>query len=300
MSAHDGNLRRTVAELLDDSGQQDNEALEAALMSLGGLAHTPAPAPGPGLAALLSDVPDEVARHRRLGRGKSTIVGLAVIAGMGLGATGVAASTGGHAGTGSFSVQQLLGPWVTGPANPAPAPIPDPASVPVPAPAPAPQPGHVTAGEPGGPSGGDSTRQSASTPGSVPAPSPVPPAVADAGADSGAAVPAPAAAAAGAGSLGLPDAVQGNGPGAAGTEAREPAAPALPAPAAPPRAAPAASPPAAASPPGDSPKSAESPGTARKADGTHPRDQRRVKQKDSERLQAPAGKDKPGPGGPRG
>ena len=116
MSAHDGNLRRTVAELLDESGEADNEALAAALMSLGGLADAPVPAPGPALAALLPAGTDEVARRRRLGRGTSTIVGLAVIAGMGLGATGVAASTGGHAGTGSFAVQHLLGPWVTGPA----------------------------------------------------------------------------------------------------------------------------------------------------------------------------------------
>ncbi|MFJ6027698.1 hypothetical protein ACIQCN_09565 [Pseudarthrobacter sp. NPDC092424] len=138
MNPHAARVLDTVDQILLESGQQDATDLRAALLSMGTLAELPVPAPGPKLAAMLSGTPahttrreamareaaarqevarksarfrsDELARRRALRRNRSAVVGLTVMAGMGLGVTSVAASlpeaTDNHA-----SVQQLLENW---------------------------------------------------------------------------------------------------------------------------------------------------------------------------------------------
>lgn len=104
-------LLDTVDEMLLDAGQAQDTGLRAALLSLGSLASVPAPAPNAQLAALLGSRPDELSRRRRLRGHRPTIVSLAVVTGMGLGVTGVAASASGPAEKASVSVQQLLEDW---------------------------------------------------------------------------------------------------------------------------------------------------------------------------------------------
>lgn len=105
-------LMDTVDEMLLDAGQEQDKQLRAALMSLGSLASLPAPAPNAQLAALLASRPDELSWRRRLRRYRSAVVGLAVVTGMGLGVTGVAASVPGPAENAGLSVQHLLEDWV--------------------------------------------------------------------------------------------------------------------------------------------------------------------------------------------
>lgn len=133
----------TVDQMLLEAGHEDNADLRSALLSLGTLADMPVPAPGPRLAALLSGSPahasaahttrrealtreaavrqeaarrdsrfrsDELARRRALRRNRSAVVGLTVMAGMGLGVTSVAASLP-TAKDNNASVQQLLEDW---------------------------------------------------------------------------------------------------------------------------------------------------------------------------------------------
>lgn len=139
MNPHATRVMDTVDQMLLEAGQEDAGDLRCALLALGALAAMPVPAPGPRLAGLLAGSPapitrreaiareaaaresvaregagfrsDELARRRALRRNRSAVVGLTVIAGMGLGATGVAASLPDmkqdHA-----SVQQLLQDWV--------------------------------------------------------------------------------------------------------------------------------------------------------------------------------------------
>jgi hypothetical protein len=101
----------TVDEILLEAGQEQDTELRAALLSLGRLAALPAPAPNAQLAALLACRQDELSWRRRLRRHRPAIVGLAVVAGMGLGVTGVAASASRPAGHASASVQELLEDW---------------------------------------------------------------------------------------------------------------------------------------------------------------------------------------------
>lgn len=138
MNPHSTRVLDTVDQMLLEAGQENAPDLRAALLSLGALAAMPVPAPGARLAELLAGTPvhitrreamareaaareavaregarfrsDELARRRALRRNRSAVVGLTVIAGMGLGVTGVAASLPDmkqdHA-----SVQQLLQDW---------------------------------------------------------------------------------------------------------------------------------------------------------------------------------------------
>lgn len=120
-----------VEEMLLDAGLGHEAGLRRALLALGSLADQPVPAPSGQLAALLgvplreapldathpgSDVAgskagDELGRPRRLRAHRPTVVGLALVAGMGMGVGTVAASSAGPAHTGSTSVQQLLEDW---------------------------------------------------------------------------------------------------------------------------------------------------------------------------------------------
>ncbi|UZX01800.1 hypothetical protein F8G81_03535 [Arthrobacter sp. CDRTa11] len=102
---------RTVDEMLLDAGQVHADELRAALLALGSLGTVPAPAPNAELSALLAGGHDQLSHRRRLGRHRSGFVGLAVIAGMGLGVTGVAAGGPGGSQQASMSIQHLLEDW---------------------------------------------------------------------------------------------------------------------------------------------------------------------------------------------
>jgi hypothetical protein len=118
-----------VEEMLLDAGHGKDPELRAALLALGSLASLPAPAPSGKLAVLLADCsdgstggagnaagtsesgPDELARRRGLRAHRPTVVGLALIAGMGLGVGGVAASSAVPGASGSPSIQHMLEDW---------------------------------------------------------------------------------------------------------------------------------------------------------------------------------------------
>jgi hypothetical protein len=112
MTLNASRLLETVDEMLLDAGQSHAGEVRAALLSLGTLASLPAPVPGAELAALLAGPRDQLSRQRRLRRHRPAVVGLAVLAGMGLGASGVAAVAPGQGQPSSPSVQHLLQDWV--------------------------------------------------------------------------------------------------------------------------------------------------------------------------------------------
>jgi|GEM_PF-936946 len=111
MTTPESRLRELVDEVLADAGHADDAALRNALESIGSLASLPVPEPSGELARLLAGGGDELARRRRSGRHRPTVVGLAVIAGMGLGIGGVAATAGSAPGSSAASVQHLLADW---------------------------------------------------------------------------------------------------------------------------------------------------------------------------------------------
>ncbi|WP_458113144.1 hypothetical protein M1D88_03060 [Arthrobacter sp. R1-13] len=104
--------RSTVEELLLDAGHADAPELRAYLLNLRSLADLPLPAPGAELASLLAGSVDELARKRPLRKHRPTVVSVAVIAGMGLGVSGVAA-TSPNPGIrqGLVSIQNFDGGW---------------------------------------------------------------------------------------------------------------------------------------------------------------------------------------------
>ena len=138
-------LGKTVDEMLLDAGQAQATELRAALLSLGTLASLPVPAPNAQLAALMAG-PHELARQRWLRKHRAAVVGLAVVAGMGFGVSGVAASASGQGRQSSMSVQHMLEGWapswtITGnPSASAAALLPDPQPETQQGPAPAVQP----------------------------------------------------------------------------------------------------------------------------------------------------------------
>jgi hypothetical protein len=102
----------TVDQLLLDAGHSDVPELRAALLSIASLAQMQAPAPGPELAAMLAGPRDELTRQRWLRRHRPAVVGLAVLVGMGLGVSGVAATSQvSGVGSGSVSLQELTTDW---------------------------------------------------------------------------------------------------------------------------------------------------------------------------------------------
>ncbi|CCQ47646.1 hypothetical protein ARTSIC4J27_3639 [Pseudarthrobacter siccitolerans] len=119
MTPHANVLPGLVDEMLLDAGFGQDDALRSALLSLGALASLPAPAPSGDLAALLAEdgggsAGDELARRRWLRAHRPTVVGIALIAGMGMGAGGVAASSLPPGQPGSPSIQHLLKDWAPG------------------------------------------------------------------------------------------------------------------------------------------------------------------------------------------
>lgn len=103
-------LLRTVDGMMLDAGETD-PALRATLLSLGSFAAMPVPEPQTELAALLSGGTSQLAHHRRRRRRRSAAVSLAVIAGMGLGVSGVAATGSAPRLGASPSIQHLLQDW---------------------------------------------------------------------------------------------------------------------------------------------------------------------------------------------
>jgi hypothetical protein len=116
--------------LLDAGLEQDGE-LRRVLLAVRSLADLQVPPPSGELAALLGVVPagetpeedphqgnegtvkavEDLGRRRRLRAHRTTVAGLALVAGMGMGVGTVAASSTGPAKDGSPSVQQLLENW---------------------------------------------------------------------------------------------------------------------------------------------------------------------------------------------
>jgi hypothetical protein len=102
----------TVDRLLLEAGQLDVPELRAALLSIASLARMQVPAPGAELAAMLAGPGDELTKKRWLRQYRPAIVGLAVLAGMGLGVSGVAATSQvSAAGSGLRSIQKLTTDW---------------------------------------------------------------------------------------------------------------------------------------------------------------------------------------------
>jgi hypothetical protein len=134
MTPHVETLRDMVDDMLLDAGHAGDAELRGALLSLGSLASLRVPTPSGQLARLMagyggeplavpSEVPDgwqghrtidagdELAWRRQLRRHRPMVLGLALIAGMGTGIGGVAASSPAPGHAGSSSVQQLLEDW---------------------------------------------------------------------------------------------------------------------------------------------------------------------------------------------
>ena len=110
MTSNTSTLLCTVDEMLLDAGETDPR-LRATLLQLGALASLPVPEPRAELAALLSAPTSQLARQRLRRRHRTAAVGLAVIAGMGLGVTGVAATASAPSANARGSVQHLLQDW---------------------------------------------------------------------------------------------------------------------------------------------------------------------------------------------
>ncbi len=122
-------LPAIVEEMLLEAGYGKDPELRAALLALGSLASLAAPAPSGKLAVLLAECgdgstggadsavgisesgPGELARRRGLRAHRPSVVGLALIAGMGLGVGGVAASSAVPGASGSLSIQHMLEDW---------------------------------------------------------------------------------------------------------------------------------------------------------------------------------------------
>ena len=115
MTTRDDFSGGTVDQLLLDAGHTDVPELRTALLSIASLAQMQAPAPGPELALMLAGPPDELTRQRWLRKHRPAVVGLAVLAGMGLGVSGVAATNQvSRDGAGPWSVQELITDWSPG------------------------------------------------------------------------------------------------------------------------------------------------------------------------------------------
>lgn len=112
MTTRDDSSGATVDRFLLDAGHPDVPELRAALLSIASLAQMQVPAPGPELASMLAGPGDDLTRKRWLRQHRPAIVGLAVLAGMGLGVSGVAATSQvSGEDSGPWSVQQLTTDW---------------------------------------------------------------------------------------------------------------------------------------------------------------------------------------------
>ncbi|WP_314324911.1 hypothetical protein [Paenarthrobacter ilicis] len=81
-----------VDEVLLDAGLSGASDLRQALQSFEALGSLPAPEPGPALLAMVNGPHDEVSKRRWRRKHRTAVIGVAVVAAMGLGVSGVAAS----------------------------------------------------------------------------------------------------------------------------------------------------------------------------------------------------------------
>jgi len=124
MTFKDLDRERVVDELLLDAGLSDASDVRHTLLAMGHLADAAAPAPGPELVAMLAGPHDEVSKRRWRHKHRTAVVSVAVVAAMGLGASGVAASSSGF--TRSPSFEGLLDSFAPHRAAAAPVlPVPD-------------------------------------------------------------------------------------------------------------------------------------------------------------------------------
>ncbi len=161
MTSRDSEREAMVDELLLDADAADSSDVRLALLSMGSFANLAAPTPGPELSAMLAGPHDEVSKRRWRHKHRTAVIGVAVVAAMGLGVSGVAASSSGFTRNPSF-IDELLGnvrpqPAAAAPVLPIPdaprvitepAPVVDPAAIPtIPAPGSIPVPGSVAPAE---------------------------------------------------------------------------------------------------------------------------------------------------------
>ncbi|UXM92256.1 hypothetical protein [Paenarthrobacter sp. JL.01a] len=105
MTFKDLEREQIVDELLLDADLGDARDLRQALVAMGQFAGAAAPEPGEELAAMLAGPHDDVSKRRWRHKHRTAVVGVAVVAAMGLGVSGVAAASSGF--TRSPSVQGL-------------------------------------------------------------------------------------------------------------------------------------------------------------------------------------------------
>ena len=161
MTSRDSEREAMVDELLLDADAADSSDVRLALLSMGSFANLAAPTPGPELSAMLAGPHDEVSKRRWRHKHRTAVIGVAVVAAMGLGVSGVAASSSGFTRNPSF-IDELLGnvrpqPAAAAPVLPIPdaprvitepAPVVDPAAIPtIPAAGSIPVPGSVAPAE---------------------------------------------------------------------------------------------------------------------------------------------------------
>lgn len=142
MTYRDNEREAIVDELMLDAGLADPSDVRQALLSLGSFANLPAPAPSVELAAMIAGPHDELSKRRWRHKHRTAVVGVAVVAAMGLGVSGVAAASSGFTRAPSFAglMGNIAPQWTAAtPVLPAPdaprittepAPAVDPAAVP--------------------------------------------------------------------------------------------------------------------------------------------------------------------------
>ncbi|MFC8041711.1 hypothetical protein ACFUOZ_20355 [Paenarthrobacter sp. NPDC057355] len=142
MTFKDLEREQIVDELLLDANLGDARDLRQALVAVGQFADAAAPEPGKELAAMLAGPHDDVSKRRWRHKHRTAVVGVAVVAAMGLGVSGVAAASSGFTRSPSFqglweglaSQQAAETPVLLAPDAPkvstVPAPSADPAAIP--------------------------------------------------------------------------------------------------------------------------------------------------------------------------
>ncbi|MCX8454816.1 hypothetical protein [Paenarthrobacter ureafaciens] len=114
-----------VDELLLEADLSDDADMRAVLLSLRTLGNLPAPAPGPELAAMLARPHDQLAKRRWQRKHRAALAGVAVVAAMGLGVSGVAAASSGFTKTPTIISGIFGNPSRQGDAAPQELPRPD-------------------------------------------------------------------------------------------------------------------------------------------------------------------------------
>lgn len=114
-----------VDELLLEADLSDDADMRTVLLSLRTLGNLPAPAPGPELAAMLAGPHDQLAKRRWQRKHRAALAGVAVVAAMGLGVSGVAAASSGFTKTPTIISGLFGNPSRQGDAAPQELPRPD-------------------------------------------------------------------------------------------------------------------------------------------------------------------------------